>query len=513
MQVKRFFLLLTVYIQTAVFGQGGVPSVQTLSNYQNWGWDAVVMKNGIVTVATVPSIGARIMKYDLGRHASIYVNEAELGRTYVPGPSSSWPNFGGFKNWPAPQDRWGWPPPPTLDFGPYAVSTVAETADSVSIEAVGPVERWLTPGLRFIRKVSVYKNTSRVRVYQTLVNEGATAARWSVWDITQCIVNHPQKTDYENFWVYFPIDPNSRYGKSGVRFDQGSGAWKGEVAPGVYGVQFLPEGKKIFSDSQGINDSWVCYADNLDGYIYAKTFPLFKDQEYPDQGAHVEVWVNNSPLYLEEEVVSPVVELAANGGSYTFTEDWYAARLKGPVLTVNSSGAVQEHLKIQNGKITGRFGVFHSGSARLDYVKSNGEVLGHGISWPVTPLETFVLDETDTIPAGASSVELMIYDSSGEIRGIVDSVSSGSAGPALTQNFPNPFKATTTLQVNLPEDGDANLAIFDLRGRKVAVLLSGNLQAGFRQVAWNAEGMPNGIYIARLKFKGSTKTVKMVLAK
>jgi hypothetical protein len=513
MQVKRFFLLLTVLIQTTVFSQGGVPSVESLSNYQNWGWDAVVLKNGIITVATVPSIGARIMKYDLGRHSSIYVNESELGKTYTPGPSSSWPNFGGFKNWPAPQDRWGWPPPPTLDFGPYDVSTVAETADSVSIEASGRVERWLTPGLRFIRKVTVYKNSSRVRVYQTLVNEGNTAARWSVWDITQSIANHPRQTDYENFWVYFPIDPNSRYGKSGVRFDQSSSAWKGEVAPGVYGVQFLPEGKKIFSDSYGITDSWVCYADNIDGYVYAKVFRLFKDQEYPDQGAHVEVWLNNSPLYLEVEVVSPIVELAANGGRYTFTEDWFAARCKGPVLSVNSGGAVEEHLKIQNGKITGRFGMFHSGTARLLYVDRNGLELGSGRAWPITPLETFVLDATDTIPAGTSSVELMIYDPSGEIRGIVDVASVGSAGLALTQNFPNPFKTFTTLIASLPEEGDAELAVYDVRGRKVEVLLSGRLQARSWEVEWHAEGMSSGIYIARLKFKGSTKTVKMVVSR
>jgi hypothetical protein len=513
MQMKRVFILSPVFIQIAVFGQGGVPSVESRTNYLNWGWDAVVLKNGIVTVATVPEIGARIMQYDLGRHASIFVNESELGKTYTPGPSSSWPNFGGFKNWPAPQDRWNWPPPPTIDFGPYEVSTISETADSVTIEAVGQKERWLTPGLRFTRRTTIYKNSSRVRVDQTLVNEGATAARWSVWDITQSIVHHPNKTDYDNFWVYFPIDPNSRYGKSGVRFEQNSPAWKGEVAPGIYGVQFLPDGKKIFSDSYGITDSWACYADNLDGYVYAKVFPLFKGQEYPDEGAHVEVWVSNSPLYLELEVVSPIVELAANGGRYTFTEDWYAARLQGPVLAVNHSGAVEEHLTAQNGKFTGRFGVFHSGSVRLSYVDGSGTELGSGEIIPVTPLETLVLDETDTIPAGAAAVELKLFDSSGGELGILDRVSVGSAGSALSQNYPNPFRAATKLQVSIPEAGEAELAVFDVRGRKVQVLMSGSLQAGPRTVEFNSGRLPSGIYFAKLKAKGSTKTVKMVLTR
>lgn len=38
------------------------------------------MSNGLVTVATVPEIGARLMQYDLGDHASIFVNSDETGR-------------------------------------------------------------------------------------------------------------------------------------------------------------------------------------------------------------------------------------------------------------------------------------------------------------------------------------------------------------------------------------------------------------------------------------------------
>jgi len=503
-------VLMTMYLFSSAVGQ----TIESRSNYLNWGWEAVVMKNGIITVATVPAIGARIMQYDLGRHASIFVNESELGKTYVPGPSSSWPNFGGFKNWPAPQERWNWPPPPTIDFGPYEAGIAEETADSASIEFIGQKERWLTPGLRFIRRTTIYRNSSCVRMDQTLVNEGNTAARWSVWDITQSIVHHPNKTDYENFWVYFPIDPDSRYGKSGVRFDQNSAAWKGEVADGIYGVQFVPDGKKIFSDSYGPNRGWICYADNLDGYIYAKTFPLFKGQEYPDQGARVEVWVSNSPLYLEVEVVSPIVDLAANGGQYTFTEDWYAARMKGPVLAVNSMGAVEQHLKVQDGRITGRFGVFHAGSAWLSYVDGAGTELGSGGAHAVTPLETFVLDETDTIPAGTARVVLVLSGSPGGGLGILDAVAAtASGGSVLSLNYPNPFHDATRLQVNVPEEGDAELAVFDARGRKVRVLLAGRLQAGPRTVEFNAAGLASGIYFARLKTAGSVKTVKMVLAR
>ena len=50
--------------------QSQTTTIQTLSNYNQWGWEAVVMQNGLITVATVPAIGARVMQYDLGDHPS-----------------------------------------------------------------------------------------------------------------------------------------------------------------------------------------------------------------------------------------------------------------------------------------------------------------------------------------------------------------------------------------------------------------------------------------------------------
>jgi hypothetical protein len=113
-------------------------TIQTVADYNNWGWEAVVMQNGLITVATVPAIGARVMQYDLGDHPSIFVNPAELGNTYTPVKNAPWHNFGGFKNWPAPQDKWNWPPPPVLDFGAY-------TARGVRIQPEGTMAHPRSP--------------------------------------------------------------------------------------------------------------------------------------------------------------------------------------------------------------------------------------------------------------------------------------------------------------------------------------------------------------------------------
>jgi len=97
-----------------LFAQGMDTKIATVDDHNGWGWQSIVMQNGLVTVATVPAIGARIMQYDVGEHSSIFVNPSEIGETHEP-DQGTWFNYGGYKVWPAPQDRWGWPPPAGQD--------------------------------------------------------------------------------------------------------------------------------------------------------------------------------------------------------------------------------------------------------------------------------------------------------------------------------------------------------------------------------------------------------------
>ena len=128
------------------------------------------------------------------------------------------------------------------------------------------------PGLVFERRAVIYKGTSRVKVEQTMVNTTSREMTWSIWDVTQAIVNHDGERDFENFWVYFPIKTeNSVFGPTGVKTSASSSAWKGEVAPGIYGVQFKAEGKKIFADSP---EGWIAYVDERDGYTFVKVFDI-----------------------------------------------------------------------------------------------------------------------------------------------------------------------------------------------------------------------------------------------
>ena len=519
--VLSIFCLSTILPFNSASAQDSL-TIDLVDNYNDWGWNTWVMKNDLITVSTVPAIGARIMQYDLGDHPSLFINEDEFGNTYTPGPSFTFHNFGGFKNWPAPQERWNWPPPPSLDFGAYE-STADTSADSVSLVVTSPVEQWLTPDLQFSRRTTMYKNTSRVKVEQTIINHADTPQSWSVWDVTQQITNHPGETDFENFWAYFPINPDSRYGASGVRTDGNSDAWVGEVAPGIYGVQYSPDSRKIFADS---HIGWISYVDERDGYVYVKTFDIDEEAEYPDQGARVEVWVQNSPYYLETEVVSPIVELSPDGGNYTFTENWWAAKISaGPVLGVTNAGVVTEFEYQDTDRLIGSFGVFYNGFASLQFLNSAGELITESEGTEVTPLEAYQFDIPFSYPEDADTVKVVLRDPDQNLIGtlaaesIVSLTTSGELEVSvpdkmqLAQNYPNPFNPSTVISYQLAMNSRVELKVFDMAGREIAVLVNGFKSAGAHQVTFDASELASGVYLYRIVADGKTLSRKMVLIK
>ena len=85
-------LTFVLLISSHATGEDFVSSVRVNPDYTGWGWTSYVMENGLITVAVTPVIGARVMQYDLGGHPSIYVNLAEVGKTYTPTDSSPWYN-------------------------------------------------------------------------------------------------------------------------------------------------------------------------------------------------------------------------------------------------------------------------------------------------------------------------------------------------------------------------------------------------------------------------------------
>ncbi len=85
----------------------------------------------------------------------------------------------------------------------------------------------------------------------------------------------------------------------------------------------------------------------------------------------------------------------------------------------------------------------------------------------------------------------------------------------LEQNYPNPFNPTTTISYAIDKPGKVSLAIFDITGRTVDVLVNERQTTGTYSAIWNA-GLGNissGVYFYRLEVNGETITKKLTLIK
>ncbi|MCE1190098.1 MAG: carboxypeptidase regulatory-like domain-containing protein [Ignavibacteria bacterium] len=83
----------------------------------------------------------------------------------------------------------------------------------------------------------------------------------------------------------------------------------------------------------------------------------------------------------------------------------------------------------------------------------------------------------------------------------------------LNQNYPNPFNPTTTISYAIPEKMHVRLAVYDMLGREVAVLVDQDQSAQNYRVEFNAAKLSSGIYFYKLDAGKYSVTKKLTLMK
>jgi aminopeptidase N len=90
----------------------------------------------------------------------------------------------------------------------------------------------------------------------------------------------------------------------------------------------------------------------------------------------------------------------------------------------------------------------------------------------------------------------------------------------LEQNYPNPFNPVTSIEYTIgvvsgqsPVASSVKLAVYDLLGREVAVLVDGEEAPGSYEVKWDASALASGVYVYRLSTRGFTQSRRMLLVR
>jgi hypothetical protein len=113
---------------------------------------------------------------------------------------------------------------------------------------------------------------------------------------------------------------------------------------------------------------------------------------------------------------------------------------------------------------------------------------------------------------GQLGVYRLVYDPAGK------HVTGRPTTFALYQNCPNPFNPETQIKYDLPVAGHVNLAIYNVLGQKVRVLVDEIQDAGRKSARWdghdeNGRDVASGIYFYKIKVENFEKIRKMVLIK
>lgn len=83
----------------------------------------------------------------------------------------------------------------------------------------------------------------------------------------------------------------------------------------------------------------------------------------------------------------------------------------------------------------------------------------------------------------------------------------------LYQNYPNPFNPTTVISYQIPSSSDVRLEVFDMLGRRVAVLVDDRVVSGHHEVNFDAANLASGMYIYQLRTESYTLSNRMMLIK
>ena len=89
---------------------------------------------------------------------------------------------------------------------------------------------------------------------------------------------------------------------------------------------------------------------------------------------------------------------------------------------------------------------------------------------------------------------------------------------ALEQNVPNPFNPSTVIGYRIPEAGPVRLAIYNLLGQEVRVLVDRHMEAGSLSATWDGKDetgrqVSSGIYLYRIQAGGFLASKRMMFLK
>jgi photosystem II stability/assembly factor-like uncharacterized protein len=153
-----------------------------------------------------------------------------------------------------------------------------------------------------------------------------------------------------------------------------------------------------------------------------------------------------------------------------------------------------------------------------------------GYPEPTVPGSAYTLDggvtwiQVDNLAHGASSFVSgkigwsagcgdTIYKWSDKTLGISDDFLYNQSNKViiLSQNYPNPFTSSTSIQFQMPGSARVILTVYDILGSEIATLVNEEKSAGTYTVNFDSRGLSRGTYYYRLQVGDFMQTKKLLI--
>jgi len=388
------------------------------------GWRGCVrLANGLVRVTNVPHVGGRTLEYSLGSYNFLFIGRRELRAD----DTRPYHHYGGHFAQLHPEDKWRGLQahyPTGLFMGQYD-ARIADAPGAAAVEMTSPPDA--ATGVRIVRRVELFPNSTRVRITDTLTNLRPVAQRWGLHDFLQ-LKGYPtpsgvlrgRERPAGQIGLYVPLNPKSRY-PGGVRHivpaPGDDPQWSTSRLPGLLVLRYRRRFGKALVDPIL---PWVAFADHSTGHVFVQRCSVPDKTLLTAGGGY--------PL-IEVQSFAPAADLPPRG-SATLVQEWFAARCPGPVVDVTDAGVVSSPLTLLRGEgvwAAGTFGVFHVGAASLVVRDGGGAELGRFDCGLVHPHRTFVLNRRIELPPAAAQVLLEVRDPEGKVVGDLGTIILGGA--------------------------------------------------------------------------------------
>ncbi len=141
------------------------------------------------------------------------------------------------------------------------------------------------------------------------------------------------------------------------------------------------------------------------------------------------------------------------------------------------------------------------------------------VPWPAVKISGLFLDEPleiHSIPDGLFTFEITdtpVFVEELIATSLGDNADITQKSFTLSQNHPNPFSESTTINYELRVAGRVTVRVNDMLGNEVAELVDEYLEAGRRSTVFNADGLPSGVYYYTIESNGKVESGKVVLVR